>query len=70
MKIQRSVWIEEDVWQELIQQGFERTAAERRSVTVSELVRRAVHRELEALAGGADGLESYALPDGYEGAGA
>ncbi len=69
MRFPRSVYIEEDVWDELMQQGFERSAVEGRQVNASELARRGIHRELAALNGGLDGLEPYAVPDGYEGSG-
>ena len=66
MMFPRSVYIEEDVWDELMQQGFERSAVEGRQVNASELARRGIHRELAALADEREGRQAYSLPAGYD----
>ena len=64
MRAPRSVYIHDDVWDELVRQGFQRSVDEGRRVNASELVRRGIHRELEALRG-----EAYELPAGFGGRG-
>ncbi len=61
MRMQRSVYVDDEVWDELVTWGYRQALREGRPVSTSELVRRGVYRELEALRG-----EAYELPAGYE----
>ncbi len=61
MRKQRSAYVDDEAWDELVQWGYRQALKEGRPVSTSELVRRAIHRELEALRG-----KAYTLPEGYE----
>ncbi len=60
MRKQRSAYVDDEAWDELVQWGYRQALKEVRPVSTSELVRRGIYRELEALRG-----KAYKLPALY-----
>ncbi len=61
MRKQRSAYVDDEAWEELVMWGYRQALKEGRPISTSELVRRAIHRELLELRG-----EAYEPPPGYE----
>ena len=61
MRMQRSIYVDDEAWDKLVRWGYRQALKEGRPVSTSELVRRGICRELAAL-----NAEKYELPPGYE----